>query len=180
MSKYGLVSPDIAALLEAMELERKSWSWLFSGWGKNEQLRMASMNRSIKEYYEMAAKAKSKLAAGKKDLPEFSWKGFVDVKLTDSDKASYAAWDVADSDVWDGIATYCEAGVKIALTYNQQNSSFTCSGTGQPAAGANNGYCVNAYAKSPYEAARVWLFKVSTILPDVWSEYDAGDGDAIG
>ncbi len=180
MNRFGLVTPDTAELLIQLEAERKSWSWLFKGWGKNNQLCMASMNRSFKEYYDMAGKAKSKLASGKRDLPEFSWKGFVDVKLSDQDKANYAAWDVADSDVWDGIATYCEAGVKIALTYNAQNSSFTCSGTGQPASGQNNGYCVNAYAKSPYEAARVWLYKVSVLLPDVWSEYDAGESDSIG
>lgn len=128
----------------------------------------------------MAGKLKKQVAASAQNLPEFSWKGFVDVKLTEEHKAAYGAWDIQDSDVWDGIATYCEAGVKIALTYNSKNSSFTCSGTGQPASGANNGYCVNAYAKSPYEAARVWLFKVSAVLPDIWNTYTAPDTDSIG
>lgn len=180
MNRFGLCDPATARLLVDMESERVSWAWLFKGWGKNLQLQMASMNRKFEEYFEMAAKAKKNVASAPKSQGEFVWKGFVDVKLTEEHKASYAAWDIQDGDVWDGIATYCEAGVKIAITYNQKNASFTCSGTGQPTSGANSGYCVNAYAKSPYEAARVWLFKVSAVLSDDWSAYENPDDDGIG
>jgi hypothetical protein len=179
-TRFGLLPPEAAGLLVALVNRRSKWAWLFKGWGKNTVILMASMNREFEEYFEMAAKAKSKVASGARNLPDFVWKGFVDVKLTEEHKAAYAAWDIQDSDVWDGIASYCEAGVKIAITYNQKNASFTCSGTGQPASGSNNGYCVNAYAKSPYEAARVWLFKVSTILPDDWSSFAQEDTFDIG
>lgn len=128
----------------------------------------------------MAVKAKKAIAREPKSPGEFTWKGFVDVKLTDTDKANLAAWDVSDSDVWDGIAQYCEAGIKVAVSYNAKNASFTCAGTGQASSGENNGYCVVAYAKTPYDAARVWLFKVATMLPAVWCEYDVGDSDDIG
>jgi len=180
MRKYGMAPAEAGRLLLLMELERRNWAWLWKPGVWKDPMIMASMNRKFEEYFDMAQKAKKAVAAGKKSLPEFVWKGFVDVKLSEQDKANYTAWDLADSDVWDGIATYCEAGIKIALTYNAQNASYTCSGTGQPAAGANNGYCVNAYAKSPYEAARVWLFKVSAILPETWSDYESGEADAIG
>lgn len=178
--KYGLVSREAAAILTAMETDRRYWPRLFKSWGKNNAIQMASINRKLEEYYEMAKAAKKAVSSGQTSKAEFSWKGFVECKLSDSDKANYLAWDVADSDVWDGIAQYCEAGIKIALSYNTQNASFNCAGTGQPASGANNGYCVVAHAKTPYEAARVWLFKVATILPATWSEYDAGDSEDIG
>lgn len=180
MAKYGLVSREAALILNAMQVERRYWPVLFKSWGNNYAIQMASINRKLEEYYEMANKAKKAVASGQTTKGEFSWKGFIECKLSDTDKANYAAWDVADSDVWDGIAQYCEAGIKIAITYNAQNASFNCAGTGQPASGENNGYCVVAHAKTPYEAARVWLFKVATLLPPAWATYDAGHADDIG
>jgi hypothetical protein len=178
--RYGLTNREAAGLLNALTAERNSWA-LKKLWFQDNKARFAqSLNRSFEEYYDMAEKAKRKIGQGTKVDSEFTWKGFVDVKLNDTHKANYAAWDIEDNDVWDGIATYCEAGVKIAISYNKQNASFNCAGTGQTAAGANSGYCVVAHAKSPYEAARVWLYKVSAILPNVWNEYDSGNEDDIG
>jgi len=139
-----------------------------------------SFNRYTQEIFDMAAKIKSKIASGKVRQQEFEWKGFINVSLTSDQKEAYKAWDVADDDVWDGISTYCAAGYKINLSFNKQNDKFNCTGTGQPASGANNGYAVSAFANTPYEAARVWLFKVSSVLPDVWSEFKTEDADDIG
>lgn len=180
MRRFGLLDDEAARLLIEMLERHRAMTRIVPKFGDNKPRQMQSINRFCEEIFQMAAKAKNAMASKKRESTEFQWKGFVDVKLTDNDKANYAAWDIADSDVWDGIATYCEAGIKIALSYNTQNSSFNCAGTGQPSSGANNGYCVVAHAKSPYEAARVWLFKVSTLLPDVWSDYDAGNADDIG
>jgi len=180
MRKYGLVSKEVVSILNRMEFERKDWGALFEYFGGKSLVQAYSMNRCFREYYEMAEKAKKGIARETRKAVEFSWKGFIDCKLTETDKANYAAWDVADSDVWDGIAQYCEAGIKISVTYNDKNASFSCAGTGQASSRENNGYCVVAYAKTPYEAARVWLFKVATLLPPVWSEYDSGEADSIG
>jgi len=139
-----------------------------------------SFDRYTQEIYDMAAKIKKNVTNNRKKEQEFQWKGFVNVNLTSDQKEIYKAWDIADDDVWDGIAQYCAAGYKINLSFNKQNDKFNCTGTGQPSSGENNGYAVSAFANTPYEAARVWLFKVSTILPDVWSEFASGDEDDIG
>lgn len=128
----------------------------------------------------MAGKAKKAVARGSVERQEFSWKGFIDVKLSDEDKGNLAAWDIDDSAVWDGIAQYCEGGIKIAISYNAGNQTFTCAGTGQPPSGANSGYCITAYARDPYTAARTWLFKVSTLVTPVWSDYEGRDADDVG
>jgi hypothetical protein len=180
MVRFGLLPPVQRYWVDRLVTARSSFIFHHAVFGNSPQLHMASINRDLEEYYDMAKQARKAIASNTKSLPEFSWKGFIDVKLTEDQKQSYAAWDLADADVWDGVATYCEAGIKIALTYNSKNASFTCSGTGQPASGSNNGWCVNAYAKTPYEAARVWLFKVSAILPDDWSTYEAPSSDDIG
>jgi hypothetical protein len=108
------------------------------------------------------------------------WQGFVNVNLTVEQKEEYRAWDVEDSEVWDGIATYCAAGYKVALSFNKQNDKFSCTGTGQPETGDNSGYAVSAFANTPYEAARVWLFKVSVVLPERWKDHAADAPDDIG
>lgn len=180
MRQYGLASPEARFWLRTMDDERAHFSETFKFFAKHRDRQLSSINRKFWEYYVMAQKAKKAIAQAPTKREDFTWKGFVDVKLDDNQKANLLAWDVADGDVWDGLAQYCSAGVKIALSYNAKNDSFTCAGTGQPDAGPNHGYCVVAYAKSPYEAARVWLFKVATILPDSWSEYDAGDADTFG
>lgn len=180
MKQYGLASSEARVWLRFMDDERKHWAETFKFFSKKPLLELASINRKLEEYYVMAQKAKKAIASAPSRREDFAWKGFIDVKLSDSEKANLLAWDVADGDIWDGLARYCAAGIKISLSFNAKNDSFTCAGTGQPDAGPNHGYCVVAYAKTPYDAARVWLFKVATILPDSWSEYDSGDADAFG
>lgn len=180
MGNFGLAPESVRPLLIQLVKRRKAMGWTVMGFRDNNARMVQSFNRFAEELFDMAAKAKKAVAARPSKREDFQWKGFVDAKLTEQDKASYAAWDIEDDAVWDGIASYCEGGYKIALTYNQANSSFTCSGTGQPDSGANSGYCVTAYAKSPYEAARVWLFKVSAVLPPIWTDYTAADTDGIG
>ena len=144
------------------------------------ELVIQSFNRYTEEIYEMAEKMKKTLASKPTKQAEFEWKGFINVSLTVEQKATYQAWDIHDEDVWDGLAQYCSAGYKVNLSYNKQNDKFNCTGTGQPSAGANNGYAVSAFANTPYEAARVWLFKVSAVLPDIWTDYKSADLDDIG
>lgn len=180
MFRYGLLEPwQAKAVLDLVKI-RGDFAWTVKGFADN-NLRMAqSINRITEEIYDMAQKAKKAIARQQQPASEFTWKGFVDCKLSDVDKGNFAAWDVADSDVWDGIATYCESGVKISVTYNKQNASFNCAGTGQPSSGENSGYCVTAHAKTPYDACRVWLYKVAVVLPQVWNEYEIGDAESFG
>ena len=128
----------------------------------------------------MAGKAKTKIAAKQTSKKEFVWKGFVNAKLTEDHRQAFEAWDLQDNDVWDGIATYCEAGYKFNVTYNSGNSSFNCTVTGQPEAGANSGWAVSSFAKTPYDAARVTLYKLHAVLPAVWEDYATEHEETYG
>lgn len=157
------------------------------GWGanvvyfsNNRDRAVQSFNRSLEDIYTMAAKLKKAVASGKVERKEFVWNGFINVSLTADQKEAYRAWDIEDTDVWDGIAQYAVAGVKIQMSYNKQNDKFNCTGTGQPESGANSGYAISAFGNSPYNAARVWLYKVSAVVPDVWTEYEGAADDDIG
>lgn len=180
MGNFGLAPVAAQLTLRQLKFVERGWGESVNYFSKWPLMAEQSFNRYTREIFDMAAKAKKQIAARPTTRQEFQWKGFVNVTLTSEQKEAFAAWDVQDGDVWDGIAQYCEAGYKIALSYNSANSSYSCTGTGQPDCGANSGYAISAHAKSPYDAARVWLFKVATILPDVWSEHVPAESDLIG
>lgn len=165
----------------------KKWTAVQMRWGEtvvyfsSDKVRaVQSFNRFTEEFYIVAKALKKAIASKQVNRSEFEWKGFINVNLTTEQKETYKTWDIHDDDVWDGVAQYCAAGYKINLSFNKQNDKFNCTGTGQPETGSNSGYAVSAFANTPYEAARVWLFKVSTILPDDWTAFENGLADDIG
>lgn len=140
-----------------------------------------SYNRTFEEYYTLAKTTKAALTGKQPQTKgEFTWHGFVNVMLTSEQREAYAAWDVADQDVWDGVATYVASGYKLSLAFNKQNDKFTATLTGQPEAGANSGYAVSGFANDPYSATRVLLFKVACVLTDAWLDYKSDLADDIG
>lgn len=140
----------------------------------------ASVARSFSQYRETADKLREEIGVAKKAFENSDWKGFVNVNLSPEAKEAYAAWDIEDSDVWDGLASYGEKGYKFTLTWNKQNSNWVATYVGTADAGKNAGWAVTGFAKDPYNAARVLLFKVSSVLPEVWKDYKGTELDEIG
>lgn len=114
--------------------------------------------------------------------PNFNndWKGFVDVKLTGSEKENYAAWDVHDGDLWVLLVDAIVAGHKLSVTYNKQNDQFVASLTGAATAGNSAGYTLSAFAHVWYEALRVLMFKHVVILGQDWTAAKERVGEDIG
>jgi len=139
-----------------------------------------SVRRSFERYHETANVLRECVGVAKKTFDNADWKGFVNVNLSPEQKEAYAAWDIADADVWDGLATYGEKGYKFTLTFNKGNSNWVATYVGTAEAGKNSGWAVTGFAKDPYNAARVLLFKVSSVLPDVWKDYKGTELDDIG
>jgi hypothetical protein len=139
-----------------------------------------SVARCFQDRHMAVSQLKGELGVAKKDFSSSTWKGFVNVSLTAEQKESFGAWDIQDADVWDGLATYGERGYKFSLTYNRTNASWVGTFTGQEGTGKNEGWAVTGFAKDPYNAARVLLFKVSAVLTDVWGDYKPLPSDEIG
>jgi hypothetical protein len=149
-------------------------------WKNTRPTLAASICRSFAEYHYRADKLREELGVAKKIFENSSWKGFVNVSLTAEQKEAYASWDLEDADVWLGLATYGEKGYKFSLTWSDNNSNWVATYTGTESAAKNAGYAVSGFAGSPYDAARVLLFKVSAILPDTWKEFKPLPHDSIG
>jgi hypothetical protein len=149
-------------------------------WKNTPLLLQQSVERSFSDYHRIANNLREELGVAKKDFTNSTFKGFINVSLSQDQKNDFQAWDVEDSDVWLGLATYGERGYRFSLTYNAGNSNWVATYTAQDGTGKNEGYCVSGFASSPYDAARVLLFKVSCVLPDVWKEYKPLPSDTIG
>jgi len=108
------------------------------------------------------------------------WKGFYDCKLTDAEKEQFALWDVADSDVWLGLGSYCEQGYKVTCSHNHTNGTFTAAATGTSDNKHNAGYTLSAFAPTMYDAVRLLLFKIDVVLPPKWHERPAMDENKWG
>lgn len=138
------------------------------------------VRRKFEERHDIVNKLRQEIGVAKKDFTDNGWKGFINVSLTSEQKEQLSAWDIQDGDVWDGIATYCETGYKVSVSYNFQNKNFTATLIGGEGSNKNAGRAVSAFAPTPYQAVRTMLFKVSVMLPPVWTEYKASIGDDIG
>jgi len=177
MTMYGYRA-DIAANY------LRSWSkhthQCYLAFRENAPMLQQSLYRRFEEYHSTADKLREAINVAKANFENSTWKGFINVSLNEETKKAYEAWDIQDSDVWDGLASYGEKGYKFSLTHNKENSSWVATYTGTEGAGKNAGYAVSGYAGDPYNAARVLLFKVSAILPDAWKEYKPLPSDMIG
>jgi hypothetical protein len=172
--------------VEARRARLKFNQWSINSFSKLEAFKkdkllvQQSIEHSFARYHEYANNLREALGMAKKDFQSNTWKAFVNVTLTPEHKEALDAWDVADGGVFEGLAVYGERGYKLSVTYSKQSDSWNASYTGMEGCGKNAGYTVSAFAPSPYEAMRVLLFKVATILPDEWTDYKNTGGALIG
>lgn len=176
----GLFGRDVLSARDELRFVIHKWGENVVYFSKRPDTAVMSFNRGLEDILAATKNLKAKLKVKQAKDEEFEWKGFINVNLTNEQKAQFAAWDIEDGDVWEGLATYAQYGYKINLSFNRQNDKFNITFTGQPVCGVNSGFAVSAFASSPYNAARVGLFKISVVLPEDWSQYDPGDADDIG
>lgn len=141
---------------------------------------LQSLERKLEYRHTLCNLLRRELKVPKKDFSDSGWKGFVNVTLTGEQKTALQAWDIQDGDIWDGIASYNETGYKVTSSFNAANKSFTATVIGGEGTGKNAGRAVSAFAPTPYQAMRTLLFKISVLLPPVWTDYKAAVGDDVG
>lgn len=105
---------------------------------------------------------------------------WVNRDLSPIEKNNFRSWDVHDSDVWMGLASYIGAGFKVTLTKIKVTNSYTASMIGSDDVGRNKGRAVSAFASDLYVAARLLLFKVNVLLPEDWSEFSPAPSEDFG
>lgn len=122
----------------------------------------------LKHYISAQLDLWNKIGMPKKLLQDREWKGFVNLKLNEEQKALFLSWDVHDDDVWLLFTGLLTEGYKISSSYNGQNSTYnvllTCNNPSSP----NAGFGLSAYSPNWYNAVRLALFKHEVIFQGVW------------
>lgn len=85
---------------------------------------------------------------GKYWLPnDAKWGGFLNLRLSDEQKAEfYARWEDDRSFWWPVIDDLCGFGAKVAVTYDGENQCYICTITGALVLGSNERYCTTTRA----------------------------------
>lgn len=95
-----------------------------------------------------------------KDNAEF--RGYINVNLSDEEKARYSAWGQSAS-VWEALEFQVADGVNLSLKREKGGESFLASATQRRADSPNAGLCVTARGR---DAATAWgrVLFILTIL----------------
>lgn len=95
-------------------------------------------------------KSKSKsVPGGAKD--DAAFRGYINLSLTDADKADWAAW-ATTSEVWDCFNAQTGSGVNVSVKRFLAQGNFLASATQRDATSPNAGLCVTARGRDAGEA----------------------------
>lgn len=119
------------------------------------------------------------LMAGKpkKAISDAAWKGFVECRLTDTQKEAFRHWDLDGNDAFDLVVTSVQTGHKLSLSYNRANDNFVASLTCTDMTSPNGGYTLSAFAPDLWTALRLVVFKHEVVLERRWENKSSPSSD---
>lgn len=120
-------------------------------------------------------KGKARNGTGKRYSEGFL--GFVDVQLSDTDKAALAQMvENGEFSVSDFLMALSEEGYKFSLSPDPEHNSVIATATGKGAANPNKGYALSARGPSPSSAILVLWYKVAHLTEwGAWVGSSASD-----
>lgn len=134
--------------------------------------------------YDRAADAKrDKATKGKgtsKGTTEKSYnaefKGFVNVELSETDKATFGKWS-EQVDFWQVVQFFIDDGNVFSLKVDQRSGGYSAAATQRRDDSVNAGLCINMRAGTAVKALMRLVFVLSTVVGENWALYAAGEAD---
>lgn len=96
--------------------------------------------------------------------------GFVNVSLTDEEKAEYEDWSV-DANLWAWLNEVAADGGVVSIKLDPKSGGFMAALTHRRVGGVNEGRCVTMRSKDAAVALMRLMFVCETKLPERWSDY---------
>lgn len=116
-----------------------------------------------------------------KKKKQVQWRGFKDVRLSETQREAYEHWDIHDGDIYELAASAVSQGFKFTCSYNHSNDTYTATLTGQDGSpSAAQGYSLSAFAPSWYDAVRTLMYKHDAILEGDWSKIEVSASERWG
>lgn len=174
---------DIAGLRYARHLYQCQFLrprplWITSGVFFESHIRYCAIKMYELESVLMAGKSGSKPQA--KSSGDGSWKGFVNVNLTEADKKQIKQASPDLSELAEDITAVIVSGHRVQLSKHPDKNNVVCTFTGAYAHCVNLGFSLSSFAPDVTTAISVNLYKHFTLLGGKWSESDAIVQDEIG
>jgi hypothetical protein len=126
----------------------------------------------------MAGKSGTKSQA--RSSTDGSWKGFVNVNLTEADKKQIKQASPDLSELAEDITAVIVSGHRVQLSKHPDKNNVVCTFTGAYPNCRNLGYSLSSFAPDVTTAISVNLYKHFTLMAGVWSDSDAVIQDDIG
>lgn len=148
--------------------------------GKQKGAFVSGLNDWFFWMFALEEELRERLGVAKRDERQTTWRGFVDVKMTDEEKQLFTQWDVHDNDLFLLMSEAVSAGHKLSISFNKQNDTFVCSFTGNEGTGKHEGFTLTAFAGDWYIAVRALVFKHAVLLNSDWTAAADRPSELIG
>jgi len=101
-----------------------------------------------------------------------AFKGFVECRLADHNRAKFELWREAHgvNDFWDDIHEKLMSNYKISFSYDSYNDAMTASLTCNNPDHPDAGWCLTARSDTIEEAIATLMFKDEVLLQHGWTE----------
>lgn len=118
-------------------------------------------------------KTSEPITQGKYWLPsDADWEGFVNLRLTDDDKAVFEVWyDSERSHIWQYLDDVMGEGMKVGLSFDRENKAYVCTLTGSGWSGGKTRLCLTTRASSLDEVLALSMFKHYQMLHEDWGNW---------
>lgn len=104
---------------------------------------------------------------------EVEWGGFVNVRMSEEDKAKYHAWVTGEgSDFWVRLEDYLSQGMKYGLSWDGENDCFIATFTGCGVSSSASRYCLTARSDRFEDATALLVFKHAVMANEDWGTYN--------
>jgi len=101
-----------------------------------------------------------------------AWMGFVDINLTDDDKASLAQQQFEAGDAFSFMEDLVEDGYKVSLSADSAHACYIAAATGSTDNNPNRGYTLSGRGPSPVGAVASLAYKHCTLCQQgVWTNF---------
>jgi hypothetical protein len=100
------------------------------------------------------------------------WLGFVEISLTDDDKAALSEMNIADGPLFDFVEEMVGDGYKVSFSEDTAHTCYIASATGQKLGNPNAGHSLSGRGPSIFGALACLAYKHVTLCKSgEWSAY---------
>ena len=117
----------------------------------------------------MATKKSTKKPANN---PSNGFKGFININLTDDDKATIKATSLTPEQLMDLLDGFIDDGYKFTFSYDDYSRCYQCIGTHKDSEHPDYGVLLSGRGSTTLKAFKQWWYMVSNMIGESdWSDW---------